>query len=396
MRCYRLPELLRNVGERRPFNAIRELGSHRSLQNAINLKLGTESIVIESELLTQRWLFNRHRDHALQLLKHIQSRNPFLTEERIAVIAWLLLGSIIPRGANATETSFVARTMLLRGNARERSQDYQRMVRVLAQLRHQLPVTSNDIDVHVDAGVGNELATKIEKSNANTIKLINIIPSALDSMNLWYLRELTVFDNLSDVDKIQSSLENVVMHRTRRLDESKRQQIRIDDVNYHLAALTAMLEAIHNKILQDGAPSVTATWLINTFCITGSITQATANNCVLEINHLGHNPPDSNPVNTGRASNLVNQTQKVCSVFKLRGCVCSTGQCVLKVAYLESRHYFEQCATAASMNPLSKYYGMNINELRQELAFDIVQTCSHNYYPSPGYLILILMGLDNR
>jgi len=396
MRCYRLPELLRNVGERRPFNAIRELGSRRSLQNVLNLKLGIESIVIESELLTQRWLSNRHRDHALQLLKHIQACNPFLTQERIAVIAWLLLGSIIPRGVRASETSFVARTLLLRDNARERSQDYQRLVRVLAQLRHQLPVTSNDIEVNVDASVGDELASKIEKANSNTIKLINILPLALDSLNLWYIRELSIFDNLSEVDKIQYALENVVMHGTRRLDVSKRQQIRINNVKYHLAALLDMLEAIHNKLLQDGTQSISAAWLINTFCITGTITQSTANNCVLEVNHLGHNPPDSNPVNTGRASNLVNQTQKVCSVFKLRGCVCPTGQCVLKVAYLESSDYFEQCATAESMDPLSKHYGLEINELRQELAFEVVQVCSQNYYPPPGYLILILMGLDNR
>lgn len=401
----RLPQLLEIHGVRRPFDVIETCGPQVALQNVLNLHFNAEQrfgrlIIIGNRSIVESWVFNRHKDRAFELHKYIKECNHFLEHDCLAVLMWLLLGSIIPRGKSATETSFVATVLTLERPLRTRNIRYREVRRTLNDLG---PITLANDTVTFDDQVDDKFRLAVEAHNSTTVELFNVLEHALGSLKMSEIRFLDIHNQLSNIDQIQALLENVIMHETTRLNLTKRQQVRMNSVKYHLANLLAMLESVCNLIRQYGPNALTQHWVINQFCITGHVTERRATNVKLfgslvhECNHHNHTPFDSNPVNNGRANNLQNQCQKICSVNKLLGCRCDTGQCVLKIMYIENQAYFEEVADMEQDNPLSRYkHHEQINGLRKELAMNVVATCARYYYPPPAYLILILMNLDNR
>lgn len=403
---HRLPQLLQEAGVEEHQTLIRD-APHKALQNLLNLRfprLG-KLLLIPSSQLVEQWLANRSSQIALRLLSHIQRHNPFMDVEDIAQIAWLLLGSIIPRGVRATESSQVSRIFTLELNQRSRNLRFRQLKSILKRLT---PITLANDTVRFASAVSERLQNSINKANMEAVKIFNILHVLLETLQLESLqvgsdKVATMIATMDKNDQIQATLENVLIHMTENLNLEKRQQVRRHSVKYHLPVCTRMLEEISIKIDHEGENSITEDWWIDRFCVTGYIDEErellvkTFGSPVLECNHLNHLPFDSNPINTGRANNLVNQTQKICSVNKLSGCRCSTGQCTLKLAWIESSEYFEKAARAEQGNPLSQYaHCSGINQVRWELALDTASACAKFYYPPPAHLILILMGFDTR
>mmetsp|Transcript_15157 Transcript_15157/g.24885 ORF Transcript_15157/g.24885 Transcript_15157/m.24885 type:complete len:414 (-) Transcript_15157:442-1683(-) len=408
----RLPELaFRLVGMREPYTAIAALGANKVLQNALNLHFKTENrfkrpILIQDRDVVERWMHNRHHKNALQLHEYIRKCNPFLDPATLAELAWLLLGSIIPRGKLATETSFFARAFAPSRDARQHMTDYADCNELKRILRNLGPITLANDTVTYEEDVPTSLISSIDAHNAKTVKQMNVLADLLSNrLDLVYVEDLPAFDSLSELDQKQYALENVCMHKTtvQRFNESKRQQVRcIDQVKYHLASIAKLTERLHQIFKQEGPQAITEERIIQEFCITGLITSERAamskmfGSPVHECNHYNHHPIDCNPINTGLACNLYNQCQKLCSASKFHGCRCQTGVCVLSLAYIASQEYFESAAKAEQWNPLSQYRDQHehFGRLRLELALDAIATCSKYYYPPPQYLIRIVFGIE--
>lgn len=359
---------------------------------------------IDNERLVQAWLDNRSIHIARMLHQHLCEANSMvLSVSQIHQMAEYLIGSLVPRGIETTEYSSIFSLMTSAPGIRSR-RELPSYMALDEWLSANTPLPHDALDKLVDfRGLDPNRITAIRKDNQQKIDYLNAMRHVITEVQLTRVEadDIRLIEaQLHINDRIQAERENVLIHSATKVTVggTKRQQIRLPAAlggnKTHLAWIVKCAELVLNRIIRHG-PGIKRDWIFDHICVTGTVDKTTVDIVgSKEICHSGHMAFDSNPVNVTTGTNQVNQTQKSCSTFRLFGCQCQTGQCILKTAWIEDHEYFLAFADMEFKNPMSRYsHCTDVRELRVELAIDTLITCAKYYYDAPQHLILYSLGI---
>lgn len=358
---------------------------------------------IDNQRLVLAWLDNRSIHIARLLHQHLCEANSMvLSVSQIHQMAEYLIGSLVPRGIGTTEYPSIFYLMISAPGIQSR-QKYPAYIALDGWLTLNTPLPRSALDSVVEfRDLEPNHITAIRKDNQQKIDYLNAMRHVITEVQLTRVEadDIRLIEaQLHKTDRIQTERENILIHSTTKIavGGTKRQQIRLPAAlggnKTHLPWIVKCAELVLNRIIRYG-PDIGRDWIFDQICVTGLVDKTSVDILgTKEICHSGHMPFDSNPVNVTTGTNQVNQTQKSCSTFKLFGCQCQTGQCILKTAWIENHEYFLVFAEREFKNPMSKYsHCTDVREVRVELALDTLITCARYYYDAPQHLILYALG----
>lgn len=358
---------------------------------------------INNERLVLAWLDNRSIHIARMLHEHLTETNSMvLSASQIHQTAEYLFGSLVPRGIEASEYSSIFDLMISAPGIQSR-REHPAFIALDGWLAANTPLTRNAFDDLVKfQDLEHNRISAIRKDNQQKLDYLNAIRHVITEVQLSRIEAdntRLIEAQLHVTDRIQAERENVLIHSSTKIvvGGMKRQQIRLPTSlggnKTHLGWIVKCAELILNRIIRHG-PCFGWDWIFDQIGVTGLVDKTNVDIVgAKEICHSGHFAFDSNPINVTTGTNQVNQTQKSCSTFKLFGCQCQTGQCILKTAWIEDHEYFLAFAEMEFKNPMSKYsHCIDVREVRVELAIDTIVTCARYHYDAPQHLILYALG----